>query len=335
MKKIFTFLFVALSLFSLSDKKISEIETKVQQEGILHYSHPPKIIFVKREELRRILQKDLGKESVVLKSLGIIDNEDSYIQIKKELMLSNAVGFFDPENGDRIYLLQGLGELEQEFALVHELRHYIQFQTFPELFKVLKNSLFCEDSAITFTALLEGDANLLTLNYFGIKNFPMDFSLLKLPANKEGAFLKEIFSFIYGAGYRIIKKEYEKDGWSGVFKLLKNPPLYSSFFYSKPYSPPSCPCENPKVLGMKMYSFIFDDLAKGIQGDCFCLQRDFLEGRILFKSSDKVAIALKKISGKIKAIREERLIKFKVEVKDDSSYPGEKRNDPEDRRGTL
>lgn len=328
MKKILVLFFVSTVLLALSPKKITEIEEKVQREGELRFKHPPRVILVKEKEFLAMLMGKKSKEGRILEALGIIDNAREYDRLKINMMVTNAVGFFNPKERDRIYLIEGLPPFEQEFAFVHELRHYIQSQNFPEVFRSVVNGSLCDDRTIAASAVLEGDANLVTLIHFSINNFPMDFSMLKLPDNKNGRFLREIYSFIYGEGYKIVKERYDKEGWKGVFYLLKHPPEHTSLFFSRPYTVPDCSCSSPLVLGMKVYSLLLGDIAEDLRGDCLCIDKGKFHGKLVFKDMASAIIAYEKISGKIKSERFDNVIKIKGRVKNDSSHPGEERNDP-------
>lgn len=328
MRRILSLFFVSVFLLALSPKKIAEIEKKVQEEGKLRFRHPPKVILVKKKEFFAMLMGKRSKESMILEALGIIDDARDYDMLKVNMMVRSAVGFFNPEEGDRIYLIEGLPPFEQEFALVHELRHYIQSQNFPDVFKSVVDGSLCDDRTISASAVLEGDANLVTLIYFDINEFPMDFSMLKLPDNKNGRFLREIYSFMYGEGYKIVKEHYDKEGWKGVFYLLKHPPEHTSIFFEKPYIVPDCSCSFPLVLGMKVYSLLLGNIAEDLTGDCICINNGKFHGELVFKGVGSAIIAYKRISGKIKSERFDNVIKIKGRIKNDSSHPGEERNNP-------
>ncbi len=328
MKKVWIFFFVCTLLLGLSPKKIAEIEAKVQEEGRLRFTTPPRVVFIEREAFQAILKGERSREGRILEALGIIENARQYDELKIKMMLTSAVGFFNPEEGDRIYIIEDLPPLEQEFAFVHELRHYIQSQNFPDVFKNVVEGSLCDDKVIAASAVLEGDANLVTLRYFGIDEFPMDFSMLKLPDNKSGNFLRSIYSFIYGEGYKIVKDRYDREGWRGVFYLLSHPPEHTSLFFLKPYGKAECSCSSPFTVGMKVYSLLIGKLADDLKADCLCIEGHRFHGRLVFTGEGSAILAYEKISGKIEAERLDNVIKIKGEVKNDSSHPGEKGNDP-------
>ncbi len=327
---IFIF-FLATIILGITPQKAYEIEKQVEKEGGLRFKSIPEVVLLGSEDFSKLLKKDEMKEAAILKALGIIDNEEKYAQIKRHLMSSTAVGFFNPEDPSKVYIMKNRGKLEQEFALVHELRHCLQYQNFPWVFKPLKKGLFIEDRVLSTVAILEGDANLITFRHYGIKDFPMDFSLLKLPESKSGEFLKGIFSFIYREGYVAVRNFYRENGWEAVKKILASPPKHTAYFFSRPYKEIKCECKSPITLGMEIYSFPLGKVSKKMVGDCLCQNGKFLQVKLDFSDEESAnsadSILHKKMHNKLKIIQKDKTIEIRTEVKNDSSYPGKKRDD--------
>ncbi len=320
-------LLVSLELLALSPQKVKEVERRLEQIGGLKFKAPPKVVYLSRKEMEKMINREMSnREAALFQALGIVGKD--YAELKRKLYIMGAVGLFSPDHPGRVFISQDWGEYFQEFALVHELRHYLQWENFPETFKLLEGGFLGEDSTTAALAVLEGDANFVTLRYFGQQSLPANLQFLGLPEGRSGQFLAEVFTFVYRDGYRRIKRAWESSGWSGVFHLLRKPPSHTADLLGKAYRKLPCPCSAPLSLGFVTYRVLFGEGAESLEGDCLCLKGRKFYAQLLFSSPQAADFAVKKISYKIKVQKQGRKIILQGEVQDDPSHAGKERDDP-------
>ncbi len=311
---------IILSLFLLG-LDLSRIKTRIEEIGGLKFKKFPQVIYLNQEQVKKLVLRELNfREVKILSPLGIIKDPESYIKRKTSLFSGAGIGFFSPSSPGKVFVAKGWPERFQELALVHELRHCLQWEHFPSLFSSLQEGFLGEDRTNALLAVLEGDATWVTIRYFGKKEF--------LPPDFPGDFLMGMVHFVYTDGYRLVKERWKRDGIAGVISLLRNPPDNTAFFFKRHYERINCPCRGSLLsLGMETYSFLLGELAMHLKGDCLCQEGKKLKGTLVFDSPANSALAMKVISYKIRRRISEKII-FELEVRDDSSNPGEKGNDP-------
>ncbi|GEM_PF-2074237 len=320
-------LLVSLKLAALSPQRIREIEKRLEQIGGLKFRNPPGVVYLSRGEMEKMIKEEMkSREAGIFRALGIVGKD--YAEVKRKLYIMGAVGVFSPAHPGKVFISRDWGEYFQEFALVHELRHYLQWENFPETFKILEKGFLGEDSTTAALAILEGDANFVTLKYFGQRSLPANFQFLGLPQGKSGKFLGDIFTFVYRKGYLRIREEWERAGWAGVFHLLGRPPSHTAAFFGKSYKKLSCPCTFPLSLGFVTYRALLGEVAEYLEGDCLCLQGKKLYAQLLFSSPRAADLAASKFSYKIKVQKQERKLILQGEVQYDPGNPGKEGNDP-------
>ncbi len=320
-KRTVFLLVLCLSLLPLDLKRV---KNRMENLGGLKFLKFPKVVYLNQDEVRKLVMQEMNfRELEVLLPLGIIKDRDSYVRRKKALFSGAGIGFFSPSYPDRVFVAKGWPEFYQEFALVHELRHYLQWEHFPQLFSCLQQGFLGEDRTNAILAVMEGDATWLTIRYFNGRGEGF------LPPSLPGDFLLGTVYFVYKKGYEKVKEVWAKRGIQAELSLLKSPPQHTAFFFSKDYKDLPCKCRGKVFrLGMETYSFLLGKLALHLQGDCLCQEGKGLKGFLLFDSPDNSALAMKHISFKIKR-RISRKIIFQLEVKDDSRNSGKKGHDLE------
>ncbi len=317
-KKTISLIILSLFVFGLD---LARIKAKIEEIGGLKFKKFPQVVYLNQEQVKKLVLRELNfREVKILSPLGIIKDPKSYIKRKTSLFSGAGIGFFSPSSPGKVFVAKGWPESFQEFALVHELRHYLQWEHFPHLFSSLQGGFLGEDRTNALLAILEGDATWVTIRYFGKKEF--------LPPEFQEDFLLGMVHFFYSEGYNLVEKEWEKEGIEGVISLLRNPPDNTAFFFKRPYRRINCPCRGRLLsLGMETYRFLLGELAFHLKGDCLCQEGKKLKGILVFDSPENSALAMGEISYKIKRRISEKII-FELEVRDDSSNPGEKGNDP-------
>jgi len=313
-------LLLALRLFPLD---LARVKGRIETLGALKFKEFPRVVYLGREDIKKLVLRELNfKEEEFLLPLGIIKDRNSYRKRKISLFAGGGVGFFSPSYPRRVFVARDWPEFYQELALVHELRHYLQWEHFPTLFARLQQGFLGEDTATALLAVLEGDATWLTERYFSREDLQI------FPEILSGNFLTGIVSFVYRRGYDSVERAWKGRGLKGVLGLLKNPPRHTAWFFGRKYREIPCICRGEKVsLGMETYSFLLGQWALHLEGDCLCREGNDLKGILEFDSPHSSALAMKFISYKIKRRISEKII-FQVEVKNDSRNPGKEGNDP-------
>lgn len=127
-----------------------------------------------RDELRQILLKrlaeevsneDIENEAAVYKRLGMLPEELDYKEALLNILTEQIAGFYD-QHDKELYVMEGLPLDLQRPAMAHEIFHAIQDQHFN--IKRMTEPVDSQengDFAMARSALIEGDASLVMIDY--------------------------------------------------------------------------------------------------------------------------------------------------------------------------
>lgn len=192
--------------------------------------------------LRRTLEKQGEIERLTAQGrlwvrLGMHPPTDDFIGEVLELLTSQVAGYYDPERATFI-VADWIPASLQEPVMAHELVHALQDQHF-DLEALMKPTPDNEDQGLAVSALLEGDALAITLDYalrdtgrtFLDMGDPVALVNLGMVTSGPGALpqgtaevLKEVLLFPYSYGTAFIQYGRRRGPWHDVDAAYAAPP---------------------------------------------------------------------------------------------------------------
>ena len=177
----------------------------------------------------------LKNEAYAYKAIGMIPEDFDYEKGIVEMYVSQIGGFYDPDK--KLFVMAAwIPEMMQRSVAVHELTHGLQDQYF-DLSKFIDMSVSNSDEQLAHSALVEGDATIVMLDYSrqqmgqgrlasepNVENVIMQ-SLLGAsiggtPGNVPES-LKMMMLFPYTSGLRLAHVLLHKEGYSGLNEAFK------------------------------------------------------------------------------------------------------------------
>jgi hypothetical protein len=196
-------------------------------------AHIEKVI---EEEL---LDEKVKNEEFLFKSVGLIPQDFEYKKGLIDLYLSQLGGFYDPKK--EFFAMAGwMPQILQMPIMVHELVHGLQDHHY-ELDTFLDNNNLTTDQLLARSALVEGDATAVMLDYSRtltgqppirevdsvggeimqtVLGTALSREMLMAPEA-----LRKMLIFPYTSGLRFAHKKIKKDGYEGLAKLYNEPPI--------------------------------------------------------------------------------------------------------------
>lgn len=179
---------------------------------------------------------EIAGEEQVLKRLGLLPLDLDYRRAVLALLSEQIAGFYDPHTRS-LAIADWLPSLLQRPTLVHELCHALQDQHF-RLLRFVRPLKDNSDRQLAQAALVEGDCTGVMLEH---ALQPAGLDLASVPGKLEhfvgaalaasssaGApvpvFLREILTFPYLSGLRLVQRVRATQPWSGVSALFRRPP---------------------------------------------------------------------------------------------------------------
>lgn len=229
--------------------RADEVLGVIGQVRGLQADRPVQKGLMRRDDLKQVLlsklaeeytEEEIQNEALLLKTLGLIPADMDYKAFMVSLLVEQIAGFYDDDTKS-LYILEGQATDTLDEVFSHELFHAIQDQRFgigtlrDDAAK--KNS----DMMLARTALIEGDAVGVMLDYTlrskgqsfsDIPGFPMIIKLSTSLMQGSGSAVfssaplsvKESLLFPYIAGSILVYEVKRKGGWDAVNKLYASPP---------------------------------------------------------------------------------------------------------------
>ena len=190
-------------------------------------------MLLNREMLRERLEQDFAEEYPPEESdldqlewelLGIISPEQDIVQLQKDLLSDQVIGFYDPE--DEAMVVVGDDSTSMPllvWTLAHEYVHALQDQEFD--LDAIDESIGEEnhDALLAFRALVEGDASIAGAQYALATLSPEEMAELAASGDSSGgAFdsapraLRELLLFPYDTGLQYVLTLIERGSWGTV-----------------------------------------------------------------------------------------------------------------------
>ncbi len=216
------------------------------------------------EEMLKMVEQEYTPEELRLmdasyKAFGLVPPELDTIALMTSMLTEEVAGFYDPDNKRMVLIVEGgpvkqpswLGSLlgakpafdkdEQKTTLAHELTHALQDQLY-DLNALEKGIEDDDDMLLAFSALVEGDATLLMFVEAGDiddlskmdpdamrATFNIMSWMLPLAGGKTFRTAPPIFrdslTFPYFQGMLFTLALAGQDGWQGVHRAYRSPPL--------------------------------------------------------------------------------------------------------------
>lgn len=241
----FIFIFFPFSLIYPQDVDINELKKKVSEIGKLPFIKDVPLKEIDRDYLENFLdsyfrkeypEDKAEKEERLLRFLGLWNTEKKLNSLRKEVLFNQVVAFYDGMDSKSIYYIffrKGpLSDLNS-MVLAHEIRHAIQDQHY-NISKYFQGLSDFDDRRMAILSVIEGDANLLMLQFAGLdpslfiafsEKIPLA-NLNLTPASENiPLILKNSLIFPYFSGLKFVYKVFLRGGWDEVNKILLSPPV--------------------------------------------------------------------------------------------------------------
>jgi hypothetical protein len=230
---------------SPQDAEFERIAGETSSLRELPIKAPVKESYLSREQLRQRLERDQATEyppaeaeaeERVLKAFGLVPEGFDLRSFVLDLYTEQIAGFYDPKT-DEMYVISKQRNLDPtgELTYAHEVTHALQDQHY-DLERIRapykdKN----DDALLSVTALIEGDASLLSENY--LLEHPdlvraLRESLLN-PESTDGSqrladappILSRTLIFPYQQGKVFATTLWRDGGWEAVNEAYQDPPI--------------------------------------------------------------------------------------------------------------
>lgn len=146
---------------------IQEVERQVETVRELEYLHPVKAVPVSQEQIARELTQAFDdtypaefydRRTVAWQTIGVIPRDVTIRDALLAFQTGQVVGFYNPVDGELVYIGDEDLDLTERFVLAHELTHAMDDQHF-DLSRLDAVAAGCRDEAFTAAiGAVEGDA---------------------------------------------------------------------------------------------------------------------------------------------------------------------------------
>lgn len=202
-------------------------------------------VVIDEEQLRENLEAELDAEQTpeevklsedLLKTLGLIPQDASLLDITLDLLAGQVIGYYSPER-DELFVVtktgQTVGGLEKA-TYAHEFVHQLQDQTF-DLSKVNPGEIDQSDRVLAASGLIEGDAVSAQFTWIPQHMTPEELVELLEAANdpeamealnNAPAYLREtsIFPYDFVGGLGFVQALIASGGYDAVDAAFADPP---------------------------------------------------------------------------------------------------------------
>lgn len=180
--------------------------------------------------------EDALKDSKVLSTLGLLDENFDLKKFYQDLYSEQIAGYYDSETKDMYVIAgEGFGGMER-MTYAHEFNHVLQDQNYDLENGMKLNEDYCEEDTeycAAVTALIEGDSVSAEQDWF-IKHstrqdqqdlFSFQESYTSPVYDSAPSYMKEDFLFPYTLGFDFVQGLIEQGGWAAVDAAYRNPPV--------------------------------------------------------------------------------------------------------------
>ena len=226
--------------------EIDDIVNDVSEIRGLSVLQPVEVTYMTREELQEEISTDFFEdytEADILRdqrsmvAFGIIEPDQSILEIYTELYGGQIAGYYDPETADLVVVETDDADDDltamEEFTLAHEINHALQDQHFDIDAGPFDTTDATDDVSLATTALIEGDATLLQGLYLQTNPaFARDLAREFNDADSDESSLDgfppvivALLLFPYDAGSEFAVALYEEGGFDQIDDAFANPPI--------------------------------------------------------------------------------------------------------------
>jgi len=177
------------------------------------------ISVIRKSVERTYTPGELVAEGDLYKRMGLIPESMNYVEDMFSLLEQQVAGLYEPEE-EVLYINRDMGDAIEESTLAHELAHALVDQHF-ELDSVLDRKEADGDALLARSALMEGDATLITLRYMVTMGIPaaMDSESMAMYEDLKNypRFIIDSLLFPYTAGMFFVTSMMKNpDDWETV-----------------------------------------------------------------------------------------------------------------------
>jgi len=223
---------------------IDELKRKVSEIGKLPFIKDVPLKEIDKNYLENFLESYFRKEypedkaereERLLRFLGLWNIDRKLNSLRKEVLFNQVVAFYDEKDSKSIYYISfkkaPFSDLNS-MVFAHELRHAIQDQHF-NIGKYFYGLSDFDDRGLAILSLIEGDANLLMLQFAGIEpslfisfSEKMPLANLNLTPDSQNIplILKNSFIFPYFSGMKFVYEIFKRGGWEEINRVLGSLP---------------------------------------------------------------------------------------------------------------
>jgi hypothetical protein len=242
---IFSLTLVGPALAQSESEQIVEIEGKVVEIRGLEVKTPITVTYKTREELREGViadftddypEVDAARDQRTMVAFGIIEPGTDIRELYSELYGGQVAGYYDPETGELVVVLDGDGDegeltASEEFTLAHEITHALQDQHFDIDAGVFDTEDATDDVSLAATALIEGDATLLQGLYLQddprfARDLFAEYDEMEEDDALEGypPVVVALLLFPYNQGFEFAEALYDEGGYDLINQAFTEPP---------------------------------------------------------------------------------------------------------------
>ncbi len=240
----FILIFFSFQIIYSQDIDINELKRRVSDIGKLPFVKDVPLKEIDRNYLENFLESyfrkeypedKAEKEEKLLRFLGLWNTEKKLNSLRKEVLFNQVVAFYDEMDSKSVYYISfkkgPLSDLNS-MILAHEIRHAIQDQHF-NIGKYFQGLSDFDDRRVAILSAIEGDANLLMLQFAGLdpslfvsfsERIPLNTLNLTPDSGNIPLILKNLLIFPYFSGLKFVYKVFSRGGWDEVNSILNSPP---------------------------------------------------------------------------------------------------------------
>jgi hypothetical protein len=216
---------------------IRGLEIKEETPCLLHGKEQVKSYLLETINTK-IPRERLIAESTIYKAFGFLPQDFDYEKGLVDLYLDQLGGYYDPDKNHYV-MASWIPDVLQTSVAVHELTHALQDQHF-DLNSLTKQDRFSSDELMARSALIEGDATAVMMDYTyklvgqpplskkdNVSSIILQNSLgtMLMPGLAQIPLsLKLILMFPYSSGLRLAHEGLKKGGYEQINRMFVAPP---------------------------------------------------------------------------------------------------------------
>ena len=177
-------------------------------------------------------QEEAHNDDLLLTMLGALSPDADLWALENDVEAEQILGFYDDEDKIFYVVTDKAPGLTDRMTAAHEYVHALQDQHFD--IGTAREAIENDDRGIAYLSLIEGDAQLVTIQYVQEKlpvlELMQTFEAADTETDQEEldsspGVLRGWLEFPYDQGYTFVEEVHSTGGWEAVNDLYKDPPI--------------------------------------------------------------------------------------------------------------